>query len=216
MRKRSRLSACGYSLLEILVALAIFTTFSATLFQVLLTMQAAQQRQERQLAELQSARGALYQMLRDLRFVGYPAQNSFASPSSPGLLADGFLEATPNSLVLEADRNGDGRVERVEYRVADDARSIRRRIFLKLANGSVIGPVSSQNLFVRNLANSTLAVPAPVFSWDTDPGSPAAFPNNITIVYVALAIEVPLERRSPKAKKIIHLTGAARRLNPVQ
>ncbi|MFQ5741007.1 MAG: type II secretion system protein J [Acidobacteriota bacterium] len=216
MRKRSGQASRGYSVLELLVAMAIFTVFSATLFQVLVSMQAAQDRQDQHLTRLQSARGALYQVLHDLRLVGYPARNNFSSPSSPGLLADGFLEATPNSLVFEADRDGDGRVERIEYRVAADQRSIRRRIFLKRMDGSVIGPISSQDMFVRDLANATLAAPPPVFSWDSDPASPKPFPNNITLVYVTLAIEVRLDPVDPSIRKIIHLTGAARRLNPVQ
>lgn len=215
-RQPSQQRARGYSVLEVLIATTIFTVFAASLFQLLLTLQAAQDRQGRQLTGLQATRAPLRQMLGELRLVGYPARNNFASPPAPGLIADGFLEATTNSLVFEADLDADGEVERIEYRVSADGRSLRRQLFRKQADGTLFGPLSSQDSFVQNLANQSLANPLPVFTWDVDPGSAAPFPNNISITYVALAIGVSLDPRNPEKKKILHLAGAARRINPSQ
>lgn len=202
--------------MEVILATGIFTVFAAGLFQLLLTLQAAQDRQGRQLTRLQGARAPLQQMLGELRLVGYPARNNFASPPAPGLIADGFLEATANSLVFEADLDADGVVERIEYRVSADGRNLRRQLFRKQADGTLLGPLTSEDSFVQNMANQTLAAPLPVFSWDTNPGSTELFPNNISIAYVALAIEVPLNPRNPEKRKILYLAGAARRINPSQ
>lgn len=144
--------------------------------------------------------------------VGYPANNTFIAPSG----AEGFLEATPTTLVFEADFNLDGVVERIEYRLAADGRSLGRRVFPKQLDGSLGAPIASQEPFVQNLANQTLMNPLPVFSWEVDPDSPKPFPNNIVIVYVSLAVEARLDPHDPGEKQIIHLAGAARRINPSQ
>ncbi len=216
-RNRSKQPAQGHTLLELLIVMGILSLFVAGVFQIMLFTQAVQQSQLRQLDQLQAVRPSLYEMLHDLRLIGYPASNNFVSTTSvlaPGMIAEGILEATATSFVFEADADGDGRVERIEYRLAADGTSLMRRASPKRLDGSLGAPISTNQSFIQNLANQSLADPLPVFSWDVDPDSSELFPNNISIVYVSLAIEARLDPRDPSKKKIIHLAGASRRLNP--
>ncbi|MFQ5662702.1 MAG: type II secretion system protein J [Terriglobia bacterium] len=218
-RNRTHSLAQGHTLLELLIVLAIFGLFTAGVFEVLLYMQRVEGRQERQVNELQVVRFPFYQTLRELRMVGYPPGNNFdplTRLQAPGLIATGFLEASANAVVFETDLDFDGSVERIEYRVAADGRSLRRQVFPKQIDGSLGAPLSTQETFIENLANQTLPAPLPVFSWDVEPDSAEPFPNNISVVYVSLAIEVRLDSRDPAKKEIIHLAGAARRINPRQ
>lgn len=214
---QSRQPAQGHTLLELLIVMGILNLFVAGTFQFVFILQAAQESQLRQLDQLQAVRPSLYEMLHDLRLIGYPASSNFVSTTSvlaPGMIAEGILEATATSFVFEADADGDGRVERIEYRMAADGTSLMRRASPKRLDGSLGIPTSDNQSFIQNLTNQTLADPLPVFSWDVDPDSSEPFPNNISIVYVSLAIEARLDPRDPSKKKIIHLAGASRRLNP--
>lgn len=215
MRLRKPKRSRGFTLLEVLIVLGIFSLFTAGVFQLLLSLQTAQAHQEREAQELQAVRAPLYQMLRELRLVGYPGRSSFgtADPAA-GLIAAGFIQVTSTDVVFEADLDLNGTVERIEYRVAADGQRLSRVVYPKLLDGSYGGPVSSQAAFVQNLVNSTLATPLPVFSWEVDAASLEPFPNNIALVYVSLAVEARLDPRDPTKTQILHLAGAARRINP--
>lgn len=142
-----------------------------------------------------------------------PRRRTYSLRRAAVLILMGFLPGA-TSIVFEADADGDGRVERIEYRMAADGTSLIRRASPKRLGGSLGAPTSDNQSFIQNLTNQTLADPLPVFSWEVDPDSSELFPNNISIVYVSLAIEARLDPRDPSKKKIFHLAGASRRLNP--
>ncbi len=88
---QSRQPAQGHTLLELLIVMGILNLFVAGIFQFVFILQAAQESQLRQLDQLQAVRPSLYEMLHDLRLIGYPASSNFVSTTSllaPGMIAE--------------------------------------------------------------------------------------------------------------------------------
>ena len=214
---RSRQPAHGMSIINMVVSMGIFALLTGPILQALLSVQQTSNTEEKLLSQIQPLRGSFYQMVRDIRMVGYPASNNFppaAQAQSPGLIAGGFITVTPTVVVFESDTDFNGTVERIQYRVSADGQSISRSVSLKAKDGTLGSPISVQDPFISSIANSTLASPVPVFSWETNPVSAQPFPGNISVVYISLAVKVIPNPLKPATMQIINLSGAARRINP--
>jgi prepilin-type N-terminal cleavage/methylation domain-containing protein len=86
-------SSRGFTLLEVLVAVAIFTLIVAGAIAVLNTAQQRYLAESESLDTFQTARLALDQMIRDVSIAGYPAANSFtpaAIAANPQIVAVPF------------------------------------------------------------------------------------------------------------------------------
>lgn len=214
---RSRNPAQGMTIINMVVAMGIFALLTGPILQALLSVQITSNTEEKLLSQIQPLRGSFYQIVREIRMAGYPASNNFppaVQAQSPGLVAGGFITATASDVVFESDTDFNGTVERIEYRVSADGRSISRSVSLKAKNGTVGSPILVQDPFISNIANSTLGSPIPVFSWETNPVSTQPFPNNIVVLYVSLAVQVTPDPLKPATTQIMNLSGAARRINP--
>jgi type IV pilus assembly protein PilW len=138
--KKSRtrwLYARGFSLVELVVAMAISLVVMAGVYKVYVTQQDTYLLQE-QVAEMQqNARVAKYVLTKDIRMVGYnPTRKlnvgnfvtSFVSKLPDDALADSDPDRTstgPNSIAFTLDDNGDGVIEanfdeQVAFRVSGD------------------------------------------------------------------------------------------------
>jgi prepilin-type N-terminal cleavage/methylation domain-containing protein len=138
-KSRTRWSfAQGYSLVELLVAMAISLVVMAGVYKVYVTQQDSYLLQE-QVAEMQqNARVAKYVLTKDIRMVGYnPTRKinvgnfvtSFVAKLPGDDLADSDPDRTstgPKSIAFTLDYNGDGVIdanfdEQVAFRVAGDS-----------------------------------------------------------------------------------------------
>jgi prepilin-type N-terminal cleavage/methylation domain-containing protein len=138
-KSRTRWSfAQGYSLVELLVAMAISLVVMAGVYKVYVTQQDSYLLQE-QVAEMQqNARVAKYVLTKDIRMVGYnPTRKinvgnfvtSFVAKLPGDDLADSDPDRTstgPKSIAFTVDYNGDGVIdanfdEQVAFRVAGDS-----------------------------------------------------------------------------------------------
>ncbi|MBI4463574.1 MAG: type II secretion system protein [Acidobacteria bacterium] len=124
----------GFSLLELLVAMAILLIITGAVFQLL------SQSQQRYVssATVEEATALLRdtqdQMIREIRLAGYPPAHSYPCPPPPGAVsppwpaagacmtylnsgyvAGGILVANPYSIQFEADTDGDNRAEVFDY-----------------------------------------------------------------------------------------------------
>jgi prepilin-type N-terminal cleavage/methylation domain-containing protein len=73
----------GFSLIEMLVSVAVFTVVMAAVFSLLIASQQRYQAESERLDTFQNARQAIDLMVRDIHIAGYPPANAF----SPAVLA---------------------------------------------------------------------------------------------------------------------------------
>jgi type II secretion system protein J len=111
----------GFSLLELLIVLAIFGVLLGAMFTSLAQNQkiASISRDENEMQ--QNLQDALALMESEIRMAGFPTASYFArdyllQPSTyKNLVAQGLMEIQPKSLKFQGDINGDGEVEYVHY-----------------------------------------------------------------------------------------------------
>jgi len=83
----------GFALIEMMVAVLIFTLIAGAAFAVLIAAQQRYKMESQVLDSFQNARLALDQMTRDIHVAGYPPANSFtpaAAAANPQLVATPF------------------------------------------------------------------------------------------------------------------------------
>ncbi len=113
--------SAGFSLVELLIVLAIFGVFTGMMFSSLDEGQriSAIAREESEMN--QNLQDALGLMTSELRFIGFPPRNYYdlsylEAPSSPkNLVAVGIVAATNNFIRFQGDINGDRVVDYVDY-----------------------------------------------------------------------------------------------------
>ena len=113
--------ASGFSLIEVLMALLVMLTITASIFQMINTSTQRSSTEQTKLDMFQEAREFMDQMTRDLRQAGYPNARNYA----PGILATpviedsrvavGLVKIAVNELWFEGDVDGTGVVSVIHY-----------------------------------------------------------------------------------------------------
>jgi prepilin-type N-terminal cleavage/methylation domain-containing protein len=126
-----RQSEHGFSLIELLVVVAILTLIMGTVFRQIVTVQQRYRAEEAKLDTTQEAREFLDQMVRDLHQVGYPTVKMYYNTSTAANLlspankdqrvAAGMVKFAYNDIWFEGDVDGDGQVEVIRYTLATGA-----------------------------------------------------------------------------------------------
>ena len=156
-------------------------------------------------------RAAVKQMVQELNLAGLSSPSSGTepdglTPENSNHVAATFLAATPEQVIFEADLNGDGVVERVEYRLHESA--VERSAVSKNSDGSV--PAAQYETLTDYVDNGSL----PLFRYTTDPSSVSPEPANINSVWVSLLLRPPvLDPKRPQFRTL-RFDGIARRQNP--
>lgn len=146
----------GFSLLEILIVLAIFSFIVGGIFTTLDQSQVRYQF-EQEVAEVQqSARNAIDIMEREIRLAGFPKASYYSSTqnwtgANSNRVAQGFITIAASNLVFEADIEEDGIVERVDYNFANG--TLSRSAADKLAGGGA--PASDYKVLAENVTALT-------------------------------------------------------------
>lgn len=152
-------------------------------------------------------RGTVDQMVQELRLVGQPApasirQSSEVNSANSNLVAaSAFLVATPNLVIFEADVNGDGSVERVEYRL--NGMVLERSAVSKNPDGSA--PAAQYETLAQDVDNG----PMPLFTYAGDPFRALAGPGNSNLVRVLLLLRSPAPDPKKKLFRTIGFEGIA-------
>jgi prepilin-type N-terminal cleavage/methylation domain-containing protein len=164
----------GFSLIELVVAVGVFTVIMGVMFQQIDHAQQASLTERSKLDIFQEARAFIDLMSRDLHEAGYPSTRSFA----PGLLTvDPLLPRSPSSadsraavgltlidndkLWFEGDVDGTGQVSVVQYRldtVGNNCPCVRRSQQPK-NNVSPLAQAAVYQVEVQNVTNGTAASP---------------------------------------------------------
>jgi prepilin-type N-terminal cleavage/methylation domain-containing protein len=211
--QRSRTPEGGFTLLELMLVLAIFTVLTAAALSLSRDAQNSLWNAQGSSNLLDSSLRALTQVKREIRLAGHPGAGSFSATAisnHPGIVANSFTAASSYDLVFEGDVNGDGQVERVEYTLPAGSQTLVRYVTAKNPNGTfAVGSTVSQSL-LSNVQNQLTG--QPVFSWSTDPLSQSPFPQNIRTVYVNLILQTGSGGSSVASN--LALSTACERMNP--
>ena len=122
--KRSRLmvkasatnkATAGFTLIEMLVSLAILVTVTGAVFEQINSMQKKSVSEAVNLDLTQQSRDFVNQTVRDLHMAGYPGPGMYSNPlAHPSLVAYGLVRVSPTEILMEGDVNNDGAVESVD------------------------------------------------------------------------------------------------------
>ncbi len=210
---RSLRRDAGSSLIELLLVLLIFTVLTGAALTLVVNSYKTLQSRLRSSSALDLGLRAVNQMAREIRMAGFPSDKSFSTTtvaSYPGVVATPFVTASAYDLKFEADTDGDGQVEQIEYALASGSETIIRRSTLKNLNGTLATSTLVSSLFLDHVQNQTLG--QPLFSWDLDPLSSRPFPQNIRTVYINTILK-PVGEQGGNAANVT-LAAACQRMNP--
>lgn len=145
-----RNAKAGFTLMEVLVSLAILVTVTGAVFEQINSMQRKSASEAVNVDLTQQARGFLDQTVRDLHMAGYPGPSMYSNLARPSLVAAGLVRVSSTEILMEGDVNNDGAVESVDISyVASDPNDpncpcIRRSAQPKIDADSFSQPI---NLF---------------------------------------------------------------------
>ena len=105
----------GFTLLELLVSLAILITVTGAVFEQINSMQKKSASEAVNVDLTQQSREFLNQTVRDLHMAGYPGPGMYSNaPGHASLVAYGLIRVSPTEILMEGDVNNDGAVESVD------------------------------------------------------------------------------------------------------
>lgn len=171
MRNRQR----GFSLIELLVAMAILMIIMGIVFQQVDIVQKRNRQEETKLDIFQTAREFIDQMTRDIHQAGFPNGKMYTSSyQNPGLRTNavGVFFISPTEVQFQGDVDADGIVDYVAYKVfpqsasAGDANCpcIRRSQLRKADDPSTpYDPFGQAPVFRTQVENITLRGSSNIF-----------------------------------------------------
>ena len=168
MHKRTRQS--GYTLLELLITMAVFMTISGAAFQALNTISTRRRQEEVKVDIAQETRDFMDEMARDVRNSGYPGLRMYSGCANGGAcvlggnplnspdVAAGLVAVSATDVLFEGDMNQDGNVDSVRYTLQAGPGgtcpcSIRRSQVNKIA-AAPTGQPTNYNVEMDNVINS--------------------------------------------------------------
>jgi prepilin-type N-terminal cleavage/methylation domain-containing protein len=130
----------GFSLLEMLLVLAILSLVLGVTMTAINDVQKRSRVEEARVDLTQESREFVEQMVRDLHQSGYPTSIMYTTPKTDPTdqtWAQGLLNGTTTSISFEGDVDGDGVVDMVQYRLASDPVSPAGQCPCVLQRGSI-------------------------------------------------------------------------------
>lgn len=118
-RKTARTNAkrnakAGFTLMEVLVSLAILVTVTGAVFEQINSMQKKSASEAVNVDLTQQSRNFVNQTVHDLHMAGYPGPGMYSTSPRQSLVAYGLIRVSPTEILMEGDVNNDGAVESVD------------------------------------------------------------------------------------------------------
>jgi prepilin-type N-terminal cleavage/methylation domain-containing protein len=140
----------GFTLMEVLISLAILVTITGAVFEQINSMQRKSASEAVNVDLTQQSRDFVNQMVHDLHMAGYPAASMYSVDplAHPSMVANRLVRVSPTEILLEGDVNNDGTVYSVDISyVASDPNDpncpcIRRSAQAKLDADSLSQPTN--------------------------------------------------------------------------
>ena len=182
MQTRRAISTHGFSLLELLIVLAVFSFIVGGIFNNLTQSQKRYQFEQEVSEVQQAARNAADIMEREIKLAGFPIASYYDSAlnwtsANSERVAAGFITLGATNLVFEADLLEDGIVDRVEYRL--NGTTLERSARDKTAGGGAPAAV------YQTLATNVTAL---TFSYLNSTGSATTVPADVRSVGILFNI----------------------------
>jgi prepilin-type N-terminal cleavage/methylation domain-containing protein len=219
MSIRPQRNTRGFSLIELLVVVAILMLVLGVVFQHVATVQRRYRQEEARTDMFQQAREAMDSLARDLHEAGYPNYRQF-SPQAYGYPvgqnvtdpnqaqvrnsirnAVGLASLTANEIIFEGDVDQDGQVDSVRYRLVAgplanfECPCLQRSQLPKVAVDPLAQPGTNYMVVVENVTGFTYTAynDTGVVISSTAPGVVAGVPNtNQTSLDSIATLEVRL------------------------
>jgi type IV pilus assembly protein PilW len=182
MQTRRPISTHGFSLLELLIVLAVFSFIVGGIFNNLTQSQKRYQFEQEVSEVQQAARNAADIMEREIKLAGFPIASYYDSAlnwtsANSERVAAGFITLGATNLVFEADLLEDGIVDRVEYRL--NGTTLERSARDKTAGGGA--PAAVYQTLATNITALT-------FSYLDSSGSATTVPADVRSVGILFNI----------------------------
>ena len=192
----------GFSLLELLIVLAVFSLILGGLFSSAKTAQARYGFAQDILDSQQSARSAIDMMSREIRQAGFPKTEYYDAAlgwnaSNSNKVATGFITVNSTQMGFEGDINEDGIVELVEYRL--NGTVLERSAVAKPSGGGT--PTSSFVPMANNIRTLTFNY------YDTNGNSTT---TAASVKSVSISLDLSTNLFDPQAKTLQTVSLAAR------
>jgi prepilin-type N-terminal cleavage/methylation domain-containing protein len=114
----AKIGQAGFSLLEMLFAVAILTIVMAVVFNQINLVQKRSRVEDTKLDLTQESREFMDQVVRDMHSVGFPTQIMYPSAAiTDGNVAAGLVKIAYDELWFEGDVDGDGQVDVIDYKL---------------------------------------------------------------------------------------------------
>jgi prepilin-type N-terminal cleavage/methylation domain-containing protein len=149
----------GFSMLEMLVVVAILTIVMAVVFGQIMLVQKRSRTEDMKLDMTQESREFVDEVVRDVHSIGYPTQRMFGtgtisvSPiTNSHQVAVGLVKIAYDELWFEGDVDGDGNVDVIDYKLQVGANGKCPCKLARSQNGKIDGnPFSGQNTANYNM-----------------------------------------------------------------
>jgi prepilin-type N-terminal cleavage/methylation domain-containing protein len=207
---RTRTVQSGFTLIELMVSVAIFVLICGAVFELMGTTQNRFKTESQVLGAFEEARLGLDQIVRDVNDSGYPPQNHFSTAvptnffaASPIAWGPNYVAGTPCvigtagggtctspgdfDLILEGDVDGAG-VEWIRYQLPPGSTTLLRGVVLKTPNTEPVAATSAAGVmlpYVLNVMNN--AAPAQIAQFQA--AYPAMFPGGIPVPIFSYALD---------------------------
>jgi prepilin-type N-terminal cleavage/methylation domain-containing protein len=164
----------GFTLLELLIVLLVFTFIVGGILNVLGKSQSRYQF-EQDVAEMQqTGRNCIDIMEREIRLAGFPKASYYDSnlnwtASNSNRVAQGFISIGASSMTFETDVDEDGIVDVVQYSYDSTAATLRRSAVDKPSGGGT--PTASPQILANNVTAVSFTYLDSAGSTTTDPAS---------------------------------------------
>jgi prepilin-type N-terminal cleavage/methylation domain-containing protein len=108
-------AAAGFTLIEMLISLAILVIVTGAVFEQINSMQKKSASEAVNVDLTQQSRDFINQTVRDLHMAGFPGPGMYSNPVvRPSLVANGLVRVSSSEILMEGDVNNDGAVESVD------------------------------------------------------------------------------------------------------
>jgi prepilin-type N-terminal cleavage/methylation domain-containing protein len=209
-RKLTRLQS-GFSLLEMLITIAILGTVLGGIFSQLNVAVQRQSTERFKLDDIQEARDFVDQFFRDINEIGYPNVRMFDNTTNwlvnplinDNRLAVGLVKMDANEVRFEGDTNGDGNVQSVIYMINGSGTCtlcLQRSQVTKVVGNPLTGQLPNWGTEVNDVASS------PIFTFYDKNANQLAVPadinSNPNIIASVKVIKISLLIRNPNVKDL--------------
>ncbi len=201
MRAATPQSERGFTVMELMIATAIFVVITAAMFELLQLSQKKYSSETQVSGAFQEARLAVDQIVRDFNVSGYPAQSLFSflpadssqyavspvawdpnyaiSPCFVGTAGGGTCQ-TPGDfdLIVETDLGNGSGVSWIRYQLVPATQTLFRAVVPKTAGTDPVTATSAAGVMVPFLTNVMNSAVQPIFQYTCDtPSGPLPCPS---------------------------------------